>query len=286
MDDITTNPVNGGNNQANPQLNSTDVQIPGPVGEAASDTQNVPINTGLSNDSAQVPVNSNQPTQVPQANINDIRSQINALDNANNSNQDLDFDSKKEEAAPVATPVPVIAPTAEVKPEFKPTMPEENAAGAQPAPAPANTSEAKPANTPADSNEAKPSSNPAQDDSATDDLSAEDIINKDIFELMGVSDMSEEQKVELSKQITDTIEKKVFAQIVEKLSDNEIPRWKQLLETGSSADIKDFLAKHNMNLNNLMTQTALDYKTEMADVATPLRKAQQKTASTTGALNN
>lgn len=248
MDDITTNPVNGGNNQANPQLNSTDVQIPGPVGEAASDTQNVPINTGLSNDSAQVPVNSNQPTeapQVPQVNIDDIRSQINALDNANNSNQDIDFDSKKEEAAPVATPVPVIAPTAEVKPEFKPTMPEENAAD---------------------------SKTKAEESVAPKIFSFEDIMNKDVLEILDApADISDEDKDRIYLNLAKVIENRLIVRLDDEMMTKDPEGWENALKEANQDKIKQILEQNNIDYKSILIEEVVIVRGELASLVGGLK---------------
>lgn len=112
--------------------------------------------------------------------------------------------------------------------------------------------------------------------SDTADVSADDIVGKDLFELMGVENMPEDKKQELYKQAMETIEKRTFARVHDSLPEADLPQFKQLIDTGTPQQLTDFLKQRNIDLEKLMAQEAFIYKTEMVELSKPLRNAAKQ----------
>lgn len=120
-----------------------------------------------------------------------------------------------------------------------------------------------------------PASVPAPDVSTdTADPSFDDILNKDILELMGAQDLPDEKKQELYQKMLDTIQNRVIADIADQLKDEEMDAFKQIVDTGDRQKMSDFLKEKDIDLAKLMLQEALVYKTEMANLAQPLKNNQ------------
>lgn len=92
----------------------------------------------------------------------------------------------------------------------------------------------------------------------------DDIINKDILEILGASNMSDEEKLNLYKKISDTIENRVFVRIDDKLTDVDVEEWKKVLDTADTKQIQTFLQSKNIDFMKMLIEEALIYKTEIA----------------------
>lgn len=101
----------------------------------------------------------------------------------------------------------------------------------------------------------------------TNDYTYEDIIKKDILDLMGASDMPEEKKKELYTKMLETIQNRVITKIFDQLTPENAEKLKQLIDKGNKSEIENFLKFQNIDLAKLMLEEALIYKTEMVDLS-------------------
>lgn len=109
-----------------------------------------------------------------------------------------------------------------------------------------------------------------------DDLSYDDVINKDILELMGISDLPEEEKIELYNKILATVQNRVIARVADAMDEATTQEWLEVKKTGDKAKMDQFMISKDIDINKLMLQESLIYKTELAQLATPLRQARAK----------
>ena len=100
-------------------------------------------------------------------------------------------------------------------------------------------------------------------------ISYDDIINRDILDLMGAQNMPEKKKKELYIKIIETIENRVVSRISGELSENDLEEWKKLADEGNKEKMQTFLKSKNIDLNQLMIQEALFYKSELATLSNP-----------------
>lgn len=118
------------------------------------------------------------------------------------------------------------------------------------------------------------------------DIKAQDLLDKDIFELMGIPNMPDEKKQELHTQMMETIEKRTFARVHDMLPQEDIAHFKELLDGSNPDDLKTFFKDHDIDVEKIMAQEAIVYKTEMVDLSAPLRKAQQTAQEQSSTTNN
>ena len=109
------------------------------------------------------------------------------------------------------------------------------------------------------------------------EVSVDDIISKDIFELMGAKDMPEERKRNLYTKILATIQNRVIARIADSLNDKDTEEWTKVKETGDRQKMNEFMTSKGIDINKLLMQEALIYKLELVKLAEPIRKASEKT---------
>ncbi len=105
------------------------------------------------------------------------------------------------------------------------------------------------------------------------DISYDDIINKDILELMGAKNLPEEKKKELYTKILETIQNRTIAKIAQMLSDDDLENWRKIADTKDKTRMNEFLNSKSIDLTKMMTEEAIIYKLELYEISKPIRKA-------------
>jgi hypothetical protein len=95
---------------------------------------------------------------------------------------------------------------------------------------------------------------------------ADEIIEKDILELMGAKEMPEEQKERIYKSMIETIETRVIAKIDDQLTDEEAKRLKEIVNTGSKEEFDKYMKELDINVDQIYAQEAMIYKMEMVQL--------------------
>lgn len=95
---------------------------------------------------------------------------------------------------------------------------------------------------------------------------ADEIIDKDILELMGAKDMPEEQKQQIYKSMIETIENRVIAKIDDQLSDEEAKKLKTIVEGGKKEEFDEYMKEININVDQIYAQESIVYKMEMVQL--------------------
>lgn len=96
------------------------------------------------------------------------------------------------------------------------------------------------------------------------DLTYNDVISKDIFELMGAKTLSEEKKKELYQKIIDVVQRRTIKFIADNLNNADMEEWKKFKEPKEKAE---FLKKKKIDVEKIMLQQSLIYKTELIELS-------------------
>lgn len=100
---------------------------------------------------------------------------------------------------------------------------------------------------------------------------ADDLVTKDVFELLGIDGASDEQKDEIRARMLETIRDRVLLRIADAMSQEDFEQYKQLLEApeGEKADtaIDAFLADRSIDLNALTVEETILVKAEAVKAA-------------------
>lgn len=89
------------------------------------------------------------------------------------------------------------------------------------------------------------------------------IIEEDILKLLGLDDASDEKKDELYQKMLSTIQNRVVARLLDELDEESREKFKKLLDKNDEKEIKTFLQTKDIDMNELMAQETLIYKTEI-----------------------
>jgi len=96
-----------------------------------------------------------------------------------------------------------------------------------------------------------------------EDYTYEDILNKDILELMGVGNLPEEKKRKLYTKMLETIQNRTIARIFDQLSPEDGEKLKQLLDSDNKTEIESFLKSKGVDIAKMMLEEAIIYKAEL-----------------------
>lgn len=106
-----------------------------------------------------------------------------------------------------------------------------------------------------------------------DDLTYEDFTKLDIFEVLGMTNASSEQKKEVEDKMLDSVRARALDRVDQELSLEAQAEWKDIVDSDKEDDLEDFFKRNNINLSNIMIEEAVKYKMELLQ----LSKDNQKT---------
>lgn len=100
----------------------------------------------------------------------------------------------------------------------------------------------------------------------------EDVLQKDILELMGAKDLPEEEKTALYQKMMAVIKERVAVRVGEVLEDKDLEEFKRLLDVKDTQGAEEFLLSRGLDTAELMLEEATAFKLEMV-------KLQQESAA-------
>lgn len=95
------------------------------------------------------------------------------------------------------------------------------------------------------------------------DQEIKDILDKDLLELMGVKNMSEEKKAELYQKMAQTVQDRVVARIDDQLDEKGRAEFIKLIDNGDKVKTEEYLKAKNIDVAKLLVEEAIIYKTQM-----------------------
>ena len=106
-----------------------------------------------------------------------------------------------------------------------------------------------------------------------------DLVTKDLFELMGFTKLSDEKKEALAKVALETIEQRVLARILGKLSEQERKKLEKMFDERKFAEATKYIIDKKFDLEQIFAEEMLIYKNEMVQSANLLKNNLPKTSA-------
>lgn len=97
------------------------------------------------------------------------------------------------------------------------------------------------------------------------------IIEADILDLLGATNLSSEDKEAIYQNIGKTIENRVLTRVLEDLSEEDLEEWENIPETDTNG-MREFLLAKGIDLAKLFVSEALIYKMEVAFLSKQVKK--------------
>ena len=95
---------------------------------------------------------------------------------------------------------------------------------------------------------------------------ADEIMDKDILDLMGAQNMTPEEKEELYQKMIETIEMRVLARVDDQLSDQDVEQIKKAVEEKNKDAFFQVLTAKGIDVDKIYAEEALVYKFEMIEL--------------------
>jgi len=89
----------------------------------------------------------------------------------------------------------------------------------------------------------------------------DDLLEKDIIELLGLEHLEENQKKDLRAKIMKTVENRVILRLNEELKEKNL--LEEFEKITDEAEIRKFLANHDINTDQMFLEEALLLKTQL-----------------------
>ncbi|MEK7183950.1 MAG: hypothetical protein AAB701_00275 [Patescibacteria group bacterium] len=109
-------------------------------------------------------------------------------------------------------------------------------------------------------------------------MNPDDLVSKDLFELIGMQDMPEDQKDQIRVSVLETIRDRTLLRIADALSPEDFEAYKQLLSEPESPEtntkIDDFLTAKDINVNSLTVEETILAKAEAVQAVQELAKVK------------
>jgi len=106
---------------------------------------------------------------------------------------------------------------------------------------------------------------------------ADELLNQDIFKVMKLDNLSDEEKENLKQKMIDTIMGRIIARIMDKLNQEEQKQFETLLDSGNNTEVEKFVDS-KMSIRDVIAQETILYKSEMIDNAQKIDEMVQKTS--------
>jgi len=97
------------------------------------------------------------------------------------------------------------------------------------------------------------------------------LIEKDIFEAVGLDDLTDGQKQNLMIQMTESINNRVLVKIHDLLDQAGRAEWQKLLDEGKNKEASDFLESKGISVDELAVEESLGLKAQLIEMAEQLK---------------
>ena len=94
--------------------------------------------------------------------------------------------------------------------------------------------------------------------------SVQDVLIKDLMQLMGLSKLSEKEQAELYQQAMETVQNRLLIRIATILGEKNKDEFFKLIDKGDEKAVDDYLKSKKIDYQTLFTEEVLLYKLEMS----------------------
>lgn len=103
--------------------------------------------------------------------------------------------------------------------------------------------------------------------------SLEQVLEQDLFSVLGLEHLPQDKKDELFAKAYDTIMHRVLLRVADQLEEPQLDELKALIEGGDQAAVNAFMEHNQIDIDQIAMSESVAYKTEMASLAETLKAA-------------
>jgi len=94
-----------------------------------------------------------------------------------------------------------------------------------------------------------------------------ELLANDLFELLGLSDASDEKKAALIKTMTDTVDARVINRVTTMMSEKDAQEFGRLAESADQERLIQFLVDHQIDLPQIVSEEAARLRVELVELS-------------------
>jgi hypothetical protein len=114
-------------------------------------------------------------------------------------------------------------------------------------------------------NSSDPGDNSDAGTSKVSGFSYDDILKKDILELMGFTDLPQNKREEMHRKIQEAIENRVAARIYDALEPEERDKYEEMLKLGSNDEAYEYLISRDIDAVKWLAEETIAMKVELVE---------------------
>lgn len=99
--------------------------------------------------------------------------------------------------------------------------------------------------------------------------SYDDIVQKDILELLEIQNIPDDQKQAIYKKLYEIVENRTILRMDHLLSEPDVDAWKKLLEQGDRAAADTFLKAKNIDVQRILIEETAMLKAQLVFMVNP-----------------
>lgn len=98
-------------------------------------------------------------------------------------------------------------------------------------------------------------------------ISTNDLLEGDLFELLGIANAPEERKTKIIQTMMSTIDARVVNRVSDQLSEEDAVQFQKISENGDKEAIVQFLVDKEIDLPEIVSQEATRHRVEIIELA-------------------
>ena len=95
---------------------------------------------------------------------------------------------------------------------------------------------------------------------------SKDLLEKDIFKLLDIEDVSDEKKQELFQTMMNTVDARAMTRMASELSEKEVEEFTKVAEENDPQKLKNWLETKKIDLPKIVTEEAIRYRVEITEL--------------------
>lgn len=100
-------------------------------------------------------------------------------------------------------------------------------------------------------------------------ISYDDIIEKDILELLGIQNIPDDQKKAIYEKLYQIVENRAILRIDHLLSGPDVEEWKKILDSGDRAKADEFLKSKDIDVQRILIEEVSILKAQLVFMMNP-----------------
>lgn len=97
-------------------------------------------------------------------------------------------------------------------------------------------------------------------------LSAQQLVEEDIFDILGLEKMPEKDQDDMRTRMLDVINNRVLLRVSDMLNEEEMKEFETVIDENNDQKIRDFLTNKKIDISKIVIEETIIFKSELANL--------------------